>query len=179
MKQPGAVERFHREVEAAAKLSHPNIVTAYDADEHQGMHYLVMEYVEGQDLATIVKEHGPLAGPAGGRVHPPGRPRASVCPRARASSTATSSRATCCWTREGTVKILDMGLARIAGAEAALGGAGAADRHRPGDGHLRLHGARAGLGHATRPTTAPTSTRLGCTLYRLLDRPVRPTRARR
>ncbi len=42
MKQAGAVERFHREVKAAAKLSHPNIVTAYDADEHQGMHHLAM-----------------------------------------------------------------------------------------------------------------------------------------
>jgi hypothetical protein len=35
MKQAGAVERFHREVQAAAKLSHSNIVTAYDADEHR------------------------------------------------------------------------------------------------------------------------------------------------
>ena len=59
-KQAGSVERFHREVKAAAKLSHPNIVTAYDAGEHQGMHYLVMEYVDGKDLAAIVKERGPL-----------------------------------------------------------------------------------------------------------------------
>ncbi len=36
MKQAGAVERFRREVEAVAKLSHPNIVTAYDADEYHG-----------------------------------------------------------------------------------------------------------------------------------------------
>jgi serine/threonine protein kinase len=60
MKQPGAVERFHREVKAAAKLEHPNIVTAHDADEYQGMHYLAMQYVDGKDLATIVKDHGPL-----------------------------------------------------------------------------------------------------------------------
>ena len=99
MKQAGAVERFHREVEAAAKLSHPNIVTAYDAGEHQGMHYLVMEYVEGKDLATHRQGARAAAGPAGGRVHPPGGPRTPVRPRARASSTATSSRATCCWTR--------------------------------------------------------------------------------
>jgi serine/threonine protein kinase len=37
------VERFHREARAAAKLNHPNIVTAFDATEHEGTHFLVME----------------------------------------------------------------------------------------------------------------------------------------
>ena len=60
MKSPQAVERFYREVKAAAKLSHPNIVAAHDAREHAGTHCLVMEYVEGRDLAAIVKQHGPL-----------------------------------------------------------------------------------------------------------------------
>ena len=83
LKSPDAVKRFYREVEAAAKLEHPNIVTAYDASEHDGMHYLVMEYVEGKDLAAIVKEKGPLPVAAGGGVHHPGRPRPSICPRAR------------------------------------------------------------------------------------------------
>ncbi|MDE0736162.1 MAG: protein kinase, partial [Pirellulaceae bacterium] len=41
--------RFQREVEAAAKLVHPNIVTAFDADMHKGIHFLVMEYVDGKD----------------------------------------------------------------------------------------------------------------------------------
>ncbi|MEK6236666.1 MAG: protein kinase, partial [Planctomycetales bacterium] len=44
------IKRFYREVEAAAVLSHPNIVTAYDAGEAHGTHYLVMEYVPGKDL---------------------------------------------------------------------------------------------------------------------------------
>ena len=56
-----AVERFHREVEAAAKLSHPNIVTAYDADEASGFHFLVMEHVEGDDLSDVVRRRGPLS----------------------------------------------------------------------------------------------------------------------
>ena len=47
-KSEGAVQRFHREVEVAARLSHPNIVTAHDAGESHGVHYLVMEHVEGQ-----------------------------------------------------------------------------------------------------------------------------------
>ena len=121
MKQPGAVERFHREVEAAAKLSHPNIVTAYDAGEHQGMHYLVMEYVEGKDLAAIVKERGPLAvreavecilQAARGLqyAHEQGIVHRDIKP------------GNLLLDKKGTVKILDMGLARIAGAEAALGG---------------------------------------------------------
>src|SRR5947207_7303975 len=59
MKNQAAIDRFYREVEAAAKLNHSHIVTAHDAGEHAGMHFLVMEYVEGQDLGQIVAQHGP------------------------------------------------------------------------------------------------------------------------
>ncbi|MGC3967050.1 MAG: serine/threonine-protein kinase [Pirellulales bacterium] len=59
-KDKNAVKRFRREVEAAGKLAHPNIVRAFDAGEFNGQHYLVMEYVDGADLATIVKNSGPL-----------------------------------------------------------------------------------------------------------------------
>ncbi|MGA2620565.1 MAG: serine/threonine-protein kinase, partial [Thermoguttaceae bacterium] len=121
MKQPGAVERFHREVKAAAKLSHPNIVTAYDADEHQGMHFLAMEYVEGRDLATTVKDQGPLPIPQAVEcilqaarglqyAHGEGIVHRDIKP------------GNLLLDKKGTVKILDMGLARIAGPEAALGG---------------------------------------------------------
>ena len=41
---------------AVAQLNHPNIVTAYDAGEHEGLHYLVMEYVDGVSLADIVAQ---------------------------------------------------------------------------------------------------------------------------
>jgi serine/threonine protein kinase len=54
------VQRFQREVEAVARLSHPNIVMAYDADEGEVGHFLVMEFVDGRDLATAVQERGPL-----------------------------------------------------------------------------------------------------------------------
>ncbi len=57
---PETVRRFQKEVEAVARLSHPNIVTAHDADEADGVHFLVMEYVEGCDLARLVRERGPL-----------------------------------------------------------------------------------------------------------------------
>jgi tRNA A-37 threonylcarbamoyl transferase component Bud32 len=58
---PDAVRRFRREVQAAAALSHPNIVHAYDADEIGGTHLLVMECLEGAtDLARLVAKSGPL-----------------------------------------------------------------------------------------------------------------------
>ncbi len=55
-----AVARFKREVRAAAALSHPNIVTAYDADCAGDVHFLVMEYVDGRDLHWWIKQGGPL-----------------------------------------------------------------------------------------------------------------------
>src|SRR5579872_2248864 len=60
MKDPAVIARFEREVTAAAKMHHPNIVTAFDADVAGGIHLLVMEYVEGTDLSALVKKSGPL-----------------------------------------------------------------------------------------------------------------------
>ncbi|MEZ6087725.1 MAG: serine/threonine-protein kinase [Pirellulaceae bacterium] len=53
--------RFEREVRAAGLLVHPNIVTAYDAGEEDGLLYLVTEFVDGQDLSECVRTRGPLA----------------------------------------------------------------------------------------------------------------------
>lgn len=52
--------RFLMEVQTAAKLIHPNIVTAYDAGEQDNVPYLVMEYVDGDTLRSIVDDNGPL-----------------------------------------------------------------------------------------------------------------------
>lgn len=54
------LDRFYQEAEATAKLNHRNIVRAYDIDHEGDTHYLVMEYVEGDDLTTIVQRTGPL-----------------------------------------------------------------------------------------------------------------------
>ncbi len=59
--KPVAVKRFQREVETVARLRHPNIVMAYDADESERGPFLVMEYVNGQDLAQMVARGGPLS----------------------------------------------------------------------------------------------------------------------
>jgi serine/threonine protein kinase/formylglycine-generating enzyme required for sulfatase activity len=55
-----AVQRFTQEARAAARLSHPNIVVAHDADAVGDRHFLAMEHVEGTDLAKLVKQSGPL-----------------------------------------------------------------------------------------------------------------------
>ncbi len=112
LKNKEAVKRFYREVEAAARLAHPNVVTAHDAREHAGIHYLVMEYVQGKDLAELVAERGPL--PVGQAVN-------CVMQAAKGLEYAHKQGiihrdikpSNLLLDREATVKILDMGLARI------------------------------------------------------------------
>lgn len=58
--RPEAIERFHREVKAAARLNHPNIVAAYDAERAGQDHFLVTEFVDGMDLAKWINQRGRL-----------------------------------------------------------------------------------------------------------------------
>jgi len=119
---PTAVERFHQEVKAAAKLEHSNIVTAFDADESNGTHFLVMQFVDGQDLASLVRSRGPMsiakavdyvvqAAKGLEYAHKKGVVHRDIKP------------ANLLLDQEGTVKILDMGLAKL---EMANGGNGSA-----------------------------------------------------
>jgi serine/threonine protein kinase len=55
-----SIARFYREAEAATKLRHPNVVQAFSSGEQNSIHYLVMEFVDGRDLASVVKQDGPL-----------------------------------------------------------------------------------------------------------------------
>ena len=55
-----AVERFRQEVRAAARLTHPNIVTAFDAEQAGELHFLVTEFVDGRSLEQWVLQHGVL-----------------------------------------------------------------------------------------------------------------------
>ena len=114
VKTPDALKRFHREVEAAAKLRHSNVVATDDADEAKGTHFLVMEYVEGSDLSVLVKKNGPLsvsqtvqcilqAARGLEYAHKQGVVHRDIKPANLLLDTS------------GTVKILDMGLARIEG----------------------------------------------------------------
>jgi uncharacterized protein (TIGR03067 family) len=133
-----AVERFRREVQAAARLQHPNIVHAYDAEQAGDVHYLVMEYVPGTDLGKVLEERGPLPVAEAceyvrqaalglqhahehGMVHRDIKPQNLMVTRspARASSPARSASKGDDPTppllaqRAGTVKILDFGLASL------------------------------------------------------------------
>ena len=109
-----AVARFYQEVKVAAQLTHPNIVHAYDAGEHQGFHYLVMEYVRGKDLSKLIADGGALGlGDALDYViqaatglqyaHRKGVVHRDIKP----SNLLLDD--------ENTIKVLDMGLARIGG----------------------------------------------------------------
>src|SRR5262249_18869176 len=57
---PEVVRRFQREARAAAILTHPNIVVVYDSGQARDQYYIAMQYLEGADLARLVKEKGPL-----------------------------------------------------------------------------------------------------------------------
>jgi serine/threonine protein kinase len=60
LNRSGALERFEREMRAAARLSHPNIVLAYSSPRLEGLLAFAMEYVDGVDLHELVKSNGPL-----------------------------------------------------------------------------------------------------------------------
>jgi formylglycine-generating enzyme required for sulfatase activity len=66
---PRIVARFQQEARTAASLSgHPNIVPIFDVGSGNGLHYLVMEYVQGEDMAHYLRRCGPLAEPDAGNV---------------------------------------------------------------------------------------------------------------
>jgi eukaryotic-like serine/threonine-protein kinase len=111
---PTSVKRFRREVEAAGRLEHRHIVRSVDAGEFNGQHYLVMEYVDGSDLASIVKSRGPL--PVDEAIH---------CVLQAAAGFRFAHEAgvvhrdikpgNLLLDKNGTVRILDLGLVRFEG----------------------------------------------------------------
>lgn len=111
-KDPEAIARFQREMRAVGRLNHPAIIAATDAGEHDGTHYLVMELVDGLDLARIARALGPLPIPEAcelirqaalglQHVHAQGVVHRDIKP------------SNLMLDRQGRVKILDLGLAQL------------------------------------------------------------------
>jgi serine/threonine protein kinase len=114
------VQRFQREVETIAQLSHPNIVMAYDAAEAEIGHYLVMEFVNGRDLASEVIKHGPLS--VADAVHCTLQAaRGLEYAHARNIIHRDIKPANLLRDASGIVKVADLGLARLAGASGGSG----------------------------------------------------------
>lgn len=127
---PEAVARFTREMKAVGRLNHPNIVGAFDAGEVDGAHFLVMEMVEGLDVGAVCRQLGPLPVAAAceivrqaavglshahacGLVHRDIKPSnlmlaAPFSPESRGAGPEAVQAE-----RSITVKILDLGLARL------------------------------------------------------------------
>ena len=55
------LERFRHEVKIARRVSHPNVCRVYDISEAEGRHFLSMEYVDGEDLAPLLRRITPTA----------------------------------------------------------------------------------------------------------------------
>ncbi len=118
------VERFRREAQAAAKLSHPNIVPVFDWGEDAGSYFIVMEFVDGRPLSAVLRESGPIE---------PGR--AAQITAQVAAALASAHRhgvvhrdikpGNVLITNEGQVKVTDFGIARAVNTEESLTQTGA------------------------------------------------------
>jgi eukaryotic-like serine/threonine-protein kinase len=115
-RDPAQLERFRRESRAAARLSHPNLVTVIDAGEDDGHPYIVFEYVDGETLKSRIRRDGPL---------PPAEAVAYAIEIGRALAAAHGERIVhrdvkpqnVLLDPEGRAKVTDFGIARSLEAE--------------------------------------------------------------
>jgi serine/threonine-protein kinase len=173
---PDAVRRFYREIQVAARLCHPNVVQSFDADEVEGVYFYIMEYVQGIDLARLIKKQGPLLAAEAceyirqaalglQHAHEHGLVHRDIKP---ANLLLTTRPGAAGRPAEPLIKVLDMGLARL---------------HQPQEEHESSGGelTREGVIMGTIDFIAPEQARnahsvdirgdlysLGCTLFFLL-----------
>ena len=82
-RDPDFLARFRHEAQAAASLNHPNIVSVFDYGQDAAGPFIVMELVDGEDLASILRGNGPLAAAPGRPDRRRGRARRSQAAHAR------------------------------------------------------------------------------------------------
>ncbi|HVX12283.1 MAG TPA: bifunctional serine/threonine-protein kinase/formylglycine-generating enzyme family protein [Pirellulales bacterium] len=159
-----SIARFRREILSAAQLSHPNIVAAYDADVSSGVHYLVMEYIDGVNLATLVRERGPLP-PVQAVKYVLDAARGLAYAHARGIVHRDVKPSNLIVDRADIVKVLDLGLARPAALPRE------AELTLPGDvlGTLEYMAPEQAIGRNDLAVDGRADIYgLGCTLYRLV-----------
>lgn len=109
---PTALARFYREARAAGSLDHPNLVKAHDVDCDNGLHFLVMDYVDGSSLQQIVARFGPLSIERSAHYI---RQAAQALQAAYAAGLVHRDikPANILLDRRGVIRVLDLGLARF------------------------------------------------------------------
>jgi serine/threonine protein kinase len=122
LQDPDFSSRFRQEAQNAASLSHPNVVTVYDYGEDPSGPYIVMEYVDGDDLAAIMRRSGPLPPQQAARVAA-AVAHALQAAHARGIVHRDVKPGNILIGRDGRVKVVDFGIARaIAEAQMTLPG---------------------------------------------------------
>ncbi len=122
LRDPDFSSRFRQEAQNAASLSHPNVVTVYDYGEDPSGPFIVMEYVDGEDLATILKRNGSLPPTQAARIGA-AVARALEAAHTRGIVHRDVKPGNVLIGRDGRVKVVDFGIARaIAEAQMTLPG---------------------------------------------------------
>jgi len=112
MADEAVLARFHREARAAASLSHPNLVRAFDIDEDGDFAFIVMEYVHGYSLQHLVENRGPFpVACAVSCIRQAARGLQHFCEQGLVHRDIKPGNILL--DRQGTIKVLDMGLARF------------------------------------------------------------------
>ena len=147
LRDPDFSSRFRQEAQAAASLSHPNVVTVYDYGEDPSGPYIVMELVDGEDLATILRRSGALPPRQVARIGS-GVARALAAAHARGLVHRDVKPGNVLIGTDGQVKVVDFGIARaIAEAQVTLPGTTLGSVHYFSPEQARGEQATTSLGH--------------------------------